>query len=116
MSLDFNEGRRITPRDTVSRALEHYVHEMIDPAEFHHDSNWWAYSRGVKLDTKSRHRGLGSQGRHLAGNARDHCRLTAVEHATAWRRAVTLRVPGPAFGPGLAFLAEHSHDPFTHPL
>jgi hypothetical protein len=54
MSLDLNEDRRITPRDTVSRALEHYVHEMIDPAEFHHDGNWWAYSRGVKLDTKSR--------------------------------------------------------------
>ncbi|MGD0898932.1 MAG: hypothetical protein ABR915_13925 [Thermoguttaceae bacterium] len=54
MSLDLNQDRRITPRDTVSRALEHYVREMIDPAEFHHDSNWWAYSRGVKLDTKSR--------------------------------------------------------------
>ncbi len=54
MSLDFNEDRRITPRDTVGRALEHYVREMIDPAAFHHDGNWWAYSRGVKLDTKSR--------------------------------------------------------------
>jgi hypothetical protein len=55
MTLDLDSDRRITPRDTVSRALERYVDEMVDPQEFHgQEANWWAYSRGVKLDAKTR--------------------------------------------------------------
>ena len=55
MTLDVNTDRRITPRDTVSRVLERYVDEMVDPQEFHgQEANWLAYSRGVKLDTKTR--------------------------------------------------------------
>jgi len=27
---------------------------MVDPAEYDRDGHWWAYSRGVKLDAKTR--------------------------------------------------------------
>ena len=53
-SLSLDEDGQMTSRHTVGQAVERYVDEIIDPDDFHRQGNWWAYSRGVRLDSKAR--------------------------------------------------------------
>lgn len=51
LRLDLEESDEVSPSHTVSQVIEHYRETMLG-SEDGHDGHWWAYSRGVKLDTK----------------------------------------------------------------